>query len=116
MTENEYVASGDKWNGQHIIIANGINTPGEIHRVFGSTLHGLFIGRIAVYHKGLDLLVDACSKMQDELRQAGCTIRLYGPDWDGDESKLRKRVQERGVADIILPGNGPVYEYEKRNL
>jgi len=54
--------------------------------------------------------------MQDELRQAGCTIRLYGPDWDGDESKLRKRVQERGVADIILPGNGPVYEDEKRNL
>jgi glycosyltransferase, family 1 len=116
LTENEYVASGDKWNGQHIIIANGIDTPGEIHRVFGSTLHGLFIGRIAVYHKGLDLLVDACSKMQDELRQAGCTIRLYGPDWDDDESKLRKRVQERGVADIILLGNGPVYEDEKRNL
>lgn len=116
LTENEYVASGDKWNGQHIIIANGIDTPGEIHRVFGSTLHGLFIGRIAVYHKGLDLLVDACSKMQDELRQAGCTIRLYGPDWDDDESKLRKRVQERGVADIILLGNGPLYEDEKRNL
>ena len=64
----------------------------------------------------MDLLVDACSKMQDELRQAGCTIRLYGPDWDDDESKLRKRVQERGVADIILLGNGPVYEDEKRNL
>ncbi len=116
LTENEYMTSGNKWNRRHLIIANGIDSPGEIKREFGSTLHGLFVGRIAVYHKGLDLLVDACSKIQDELRQAGCTIHLYGPDWNKDESKLKRKICGNGIADIILAGNGPVYDDKKREL
>ena len=117
LTENEYKASTDKWNKRHVIISNGIATPAIVKEEFSkNALKGLFIGRIATYHKGLDLLVSACTKIQNELRAANCSISLYGPDWNNDEGRLKDFIRKNNIQDILLAGNGPVYDGDKEKL
>ncbi|MFR4036783.1 MAG: hypothetical protein ACLTZT_02660 [Butyricimonas faecalis] len=41
-------------------------------------IKALFIGRIDVY-QGLDLLVQACQQIKEELREAKFAITCYGP-------------------------------------
>lgn len=117
LTENEYKSSTDKWNNRHIVISNGITVPHIIKQEFSTnTLRGLYIGRIATFHKGLDLLIDACAKIQDELRAARCSITLYGPNWNNDEKQLIESIRKRRIQDILIAGKGPVYDENKEKI
>ena len=105
-TEQEYKASGDGWNERHVIIPNGIAMPEKSKSGFHEgRIQGLFIGRLNAYQKGLDLLIDACSLIRSELRNAGFTISIYGPHEHSDEPALRKLAVDRGLEGIVeFPG------------
>ena len=105
-TTQEYMASGDVWNERHVIIPNGIAMPEKGKSCFHEgRMQGLFIGRLNAYQKGLDLLIDACSLIRSELRNAGFTISIYGPHEHSDEPALRKLAADRGLEGIVeFPG------------
>jgi glycosyltransferase involved in cell wall biosynthesis len=63
-------------------------------RIFG------FLGRLDPAHKGLDLVVEACSRIRPSL--SNVVIILAGPDWKNRTLALRRRVAELGLQDTVL--------------
>lgn len=61
----------------------------------------LFVGRMDVKAKGLDLLVDACATARSKLTGGSLSLTLIGPDWNGGHGILTKRVRELGVSEQI---------------
>ena len=119
LTENEYKESGNKWNKSYLIISNGIAIKDTVKIWKGNglmSLKGVFIGRISIYHKGLDLLIDACTRVQMQLRKYSCTIHVYGPDREGAKKVLRQRVVNNGISDILIIEEAPVFDQVKEQV
>ena len=58
LTKMEYETSGSKWNDNYFIIPNGTDSKIEIKDWDGvGSLKGIFIGRMMMHHKGIDLLI-----------------------------------------------------------
>lgn len=117
LTEKEYKDSGDKWNRNILVIPNGIDDKHKT-KIFNNNkkqITGVYIGRIDIYHKGLDLLIDACTKIKDELIYNNCVIKLYGPDRYNSRSKLEKKINKQGVQKIISLHDG-VFDDEKEDI
>jgi len=103
LTNSEYLDSGEKWNSNKIIIPNGINRKDVIKSHFNETcLKLVYVGRLDLYHKGLDIMIEAISKIKNELRDNSVTIHLYGPDRNCTVAKLLKNIKENGLNDIIF--------------
>ena len=62
----------------------------------------LFVGRLDIYHKGLDILVDAFAYA---MRHSNGAMTLVGPDWNGSMSILNELSTKLGVGDCVnIPG------------
>lgn len=67
----------------------------------------LFCGRLDVYTKGLDVLLDAFARARRELREDSRLI-LVGPDWNGGRRLLEERARALGLSDAVeLTGGIP---------
>ena len=73
----------------------------------------MFIGRLDPVFKGLDLLIEACFKVRDSLKQV--VFVLVGPDFRGGRSKLEKQVKKLGLERQVIFA-GPKYGPEKFNM
>lgn len=60
-----------------------------------------YIGRISTLHKGLDLIIEACNLIQNEMRDKNIKINIYGPDQDNEKIKLTRQVEKYGLVDIL---------------
>jgi len=61
----------------------------------------LFVGRLDVFTKGLDILLEAFATT---VGMAGCPrlrLTLAGPDWKGGRPRLEARVRELGIEDRV---------------
>lgn len=84
------------------IIPNGINLPNISSKTFNNDgLKGLFIGRIDIYHKGLDLLVEAIIENASYLRNKKVTFDIYGPK-NEDYLKLLQLTKDNNIKDIFI--------------
>lgn len=116
LTEQEYIDSSDRWNVNKIIIPNGIEKPDTIKTYFSKNeIKCILIGRIEPYQKGLDLLLDACSLIKEELENANCTITICGPDRENKLDILKATVKEKHLERIII-FHDAVYGDKKREL
>lgn len=116
LTEQEYIDSGDKWNSKHIVIPNGIDIPATAKTEFSTDgIKCVSIGRIEPYQKGLDLLIEACFLIKDELHKANCTITICGPDREGKLETLKEMVVEKNLQEIVL-FHDAVYGKEKEKM
>ena len=88
------------------IIPNGVSIPKAKASNLDSRI-ALFIGRLDIEVKGLDLLIKSLPLIADELRGLGAKIYIYGPDEDGSMAKLELLIADNQVSDIVLL-NGPV--------
>ena len=112
----EYMASGEGWNERHVIIPNGIPMPKKSKSSFHEgRLQCLYIGRLDLFVKGLDLLIDACALIRDELVNAGFTIAIYGPHEHSDERALMERAAGKELEGVIV-FPGPVSGEEKERV
>lgn len=101
------------------VSTNGLNMPNEQKNVFNEKkIVFSYIGRYSIFHKGIDLLIDAIKQKEDVLRQNNCVFNLYGPlnkVYANDVSALRSSLIEKGISDIVSV-NGPVLGEEKKNV
>lgn len=119
LTENEYKESGDEWNKNHLIISNGIAVKENVKvwkKNEQGVLRGVFIGRISIYHKGLDLLIEACMKIQTKLREHSCVIHVYGPDRENAKKVLRQKITDSNINDILFIEEMPIFGQEKEHV
>lgn len=104
LTEDEYRDSGGKWNKNHFILPNGFAKPLFTKENFSKgALKATFIGRLDMYQKGIDVLLEACSQMQDELRKVNFSMCFYGPKRYQYDLILQS-IQERGMQDFVTMG------------
>lgn len=119
LTKAEYESSGDKWNNKSFVIPNGVVTYSNkqwIAKKKSNTLRGVSIGRIAIYHKGLDILVEACAKVKDLITENNFIIDFYGPDRSNDREKLIALIKINGLQNNLIVHNHSVFSKEKEQI
>jgi glycosyltransferase involved in cell wall biosynthesis len=72
----------------------------------------LYLGRIDIRQKGLDLLVQAMSEISPS---TDVVAALVGPDWRDNLRQLRQLIASRGLAERVILA-GPAYGREKWDL
>jgi glycosyltransferase involved in cell wall biosynthesis len=61
--------------------------------------HLVFVGRLDVAHKGIDLLLEAMASVKQTLGPGVPPLLIVG---DGpDEAKIREQIRRRGLADVV---------------
>lgn len=116
LTEREKNDSSSKWNRRLLVIPNGTYIPDTIlKKKHSQGIEAISIGRIAVFHKGIDLLIEACALVRDELMDKSFRITLYGPDEDSIIPKLHKKIEDLKLENIILFG-APVQGENKKSI
>lgn len=61
----------------------------------------LFVGRLDVHTKGLDILLPAFEQALRKLPSDGISLRLVGPDWKGGLSVLQKITAQLGITSKV---------------
>ena len=103
LTPKEYLDSGSRWNKKSIIIPNGIDGKNITKEFYNADkIKGIFIGRLDIYHKGLDLLITACGKIKEELVKNNCKLYIHGPDINGSKLKLKKLIKAHHLEDVLF--------------
>lgn len=102
LTDRERISSGTEWNKTGLVVPNGISleTPISRHYQSGAPIKFLYIGRLNIVHKGLDLLLNGLAQIK-ELLADSCTIDIYGPDLENNREKLLCMIQERGLSEWV---------------
>jgi len=73
----------------------------------------LFLGRLAIDHKGLDLLIEAIALAKDDLQDA--LFVIAGPDIDGSQAQLRQLTAQHGI-EALLCFPGAFFDQDKYDL
>ena len=84
------------------IIPNGTFLPECDTHVFNKDgIRIVYIGRLDIYQKGLDILLEAVIATRDLLRKANVSIELFGPNRDATIEKLSPIIKKNNIEDIV---------------
>lgn len=102
LTQSEAIESS-KWKPQKFIIPNGIEQREYSPRdnSHKASISIVYVGRIDIFQKGLDLFVEACSRIVDVLQENRVSVTLYGQATPGDREKLQSLISSCHMGDII---------------
>lgn len=115
---SEYEANflKDKFNARSMIQPLGIdNLPFSENKIHAKPKNFLFLGRLDVWHKGLDLLIDAISECSDYLRKENVKFTLAGRGTRENIENLKSMLNHRNVNDLVKIKDN-VSEKEKNYL
>lgn len=117
LTENEKKESISQWKKENFIIPNGIDLPHSCERNFSTNgnINASYIGRIDVYQKGLDLLLDSLSEIKDKLLEKKFFITFYGPSKEKDLDVLKKKVIKLKIESLVCFENA-VFGEKKQEI
>ena len=116
LSENEKRLSAFK-KYPSIVCGNGIELPSnKKSEFFKDGIRFVYIGRLEIITKGLDLLLEAVGKCQDLMRTKGARVEIYGPNYGGEQEILRNMADEFGVSDIVTVGGPKMGEEKKSTL
>lgn len=105
LTRQEADDSIGRFHTPYFIVPNGFNTP-ENHKTSFSddAIRAVFIGRLDMFHKGLDMLLEALTQLHSVLLKANFFLDIYGPRrYDFD--KIEKEIEQRQISDIVAIHN-----------
>lgn len=98
------------------VIPNGTVIPGRHKRHFSASGYRfLYIGRISLHIKGLDLLLEAVCRTQELFRSTGSVLELYGPDEEHSYEWIKKTIDSHFLGDIVTLNQG-VFGRDKENV
>lgn len=101
LTPAEQHDSGPGWNAQTFVVPNGFMIPSRHKETFSRNgLKAVFIGRLDLYHKGLDVLLNACLQEQKALHESNFTLDIYGPP-RYDHAKIKRFIADNDLGRII---------------
>ena len=95
-----------------IVVPNGISAPAGFAWDGGSGGYLLWIGRMDLHNKGLDLLLESLAYMPPDERP---NLRLHGRDWRAGLETITHIVDRLDLHPWVAVG-GPVYGAEKWEL
>ncbi|MBE6631284.1 MAG: glycosyltransferase [Ruminococcaceae bacterium] len=113
LSENE--AKDSIVRAPYFVCGNGINIPERKKEHFNTDkIKIVYIGRIDINCKGLDILISAAEKCKNRLLESNCTIDIYGPE-SKDSKALGKLIKEDKL-DGVVNVYDEVYGKEKEEI
>ena len=95
---------------------NGIVPPAvKKETFFQNGVRFLYVGRLEIITKGLDLLLAAIKACAKEMRSAKAALLICGPQYQGEHEALKALVDRYGIADLVSIRGAAVGE-EKQQL
>ncbi len=87
------------------VAGNGIAVPEKKKTTFFENgIRIVYIGRLEIRTKGLDLLLAATKKNEQLLRNNNVQIEIYGPDYEGVHRILQKAIDKYQISDLVSLG------------
>ena len=81
---------------------NGVRIPEIKKEGFReSGLRFIYIGRLDVSIKGLDIMMEAVSMNKDRLKEEGAELFIYGPDLYGRYAQVEELIEKFNVGDVV---------------
>ena len=117
LSEGEYNET-KFWNKKIFIVGNGMSLPKEFKdwdKKQNNFIQFTFIGRLDIYHKGLDLLLDGIAKSAKNIRKNQCRFDIYGPDCSGSKKVIEKFIIDYKIQDIVKL-HEPVFDDAKYEI
>lgn len=100
LSEKE-MRESDRFGMPGFIGTNGVCLPESRKESFRSTgLKIVYVGRLDVHIKGLDLMVEAVSACSSLFRESGATLNMYGPNDSDGFRKIGKMIDDFAISDI----------------
>ena len=103
LTDGEAEASVD-WKRPMFVTGNGIELPSPfaLAKPGRSARRRLvFIGRLHIQYKGLDMLLQACHLARAHLQRAEAKVEICGPDCCGSRLKLSNRIAKLKLENLV---------------
>ena len=84
------------------IATNGMEMPNKKKLYFKqNNISFIYIGRLEVYQKGIDLMLEAFYEIRELMRNKGATLDIYGPDVNGRRKKIERIIEEKKIGDFV---------------
>ncbi len=100
LSERESVYIRSRHN--KFIGTNGVDLPQKKKKSFNQNIvKFIYIGRLEVYSKGLDLMLEAVRINHNFMIKNRCILDIYGPDIEGRLESLENLVHEKKIGDIV---------------
>ena len=116
LTEQEKSETKISWNQNRIVVPNGTDIHASVNnREPSDKINCVFIGRLEPYQKGLDLLIEACSTIKEDLINSNVSIILYGSNMERKLDGIKKLVDEKKLNEVISFHEG-VFGEEKAKV
>lgn len=104
LTNDELRDSGTSWNANYFVLSNGFNKPEVVKESFNTDcIKAIFIGRLEMHQKGLDVLLDSIYSLRSELRASHFSLCLYGPN-KYHYTHIEKFINDKEINDIVTLG------------
>lgn len=85
------------------VMGNGVSVPTERKSSFDrDRIKFVYIGRLEMQIKGLDLLLYAIKNSEAFLRQHGAIFEIYGPNYAGEHEVLSQMTRTLDIEDLVL--------------
>ena len=99
---SEYERDNTTGNANKIIATNGVYLPEVTNKpLCDGKIRFVYIGRLDIYHKGIDLLIKAISLKKDIIERNNCSFSLYGPDKDDSHKKINTMIKQFGLEKCV---------------
>jgi len=81
---------------------NGVFVPDRIKENFSkSEVRIIYIGRLEVHIKGIDLMLEAVSSVADFMREKNAVLNIYGPEVLNWVDEIKSIIAEKDIGDIV---------------
>lgn len=114
LTEGERMAT-QRWHKEIFVVGNGSDTPTQVRlREFvpDCCIEVLYIGRLAIQQKGLDLMISGFAQFISRNKNASIRLSLYGPDDLSSRIHLQSMIDQSGLGENVVLRD-PVYGEQK---
>ena len=102
LTLQEKLDSEKKIRKESFVLPNGFATPRVTKTLFNKNcIKAVFIGRLAIYQKGIDVLLSALGRIRNNLLNASFTLDLYGP-LHQETTKIQDLISSLGLNEIVF--------------
>ena len=103
-------ASDIEYNNYKIISTNGFKIPDIKKDTFlqNGEIRIIYVGRLEIYHKGLDILIKALGKIKDSLLEKKVVLSFYGPNNNEAHAKLLDLINNENLEGIVSVHDGIV--------
>lgn len=113
LSVNEMEASKSFHHSNVWVIPNGINLSTRKWKYqYRSRFELIYIGRYAIYQKGIDILLEACYNIKEQMKERNIYVSMYGKDYENNKAKIKKMVDRYQLEDIVTV-NDAVFGLEK---